>query len=149
MLQGVKLWDLKKNEDDRGFFVELMRADWDVFLEGDKIVQVNLSRSYPGVTRAWHRHSRGQIDYFVVIEGAYKLCAYDEEELELDEFIIFSDKMQIVRIPGRHWHGYTCIDTSSKILNLVTKLYDYKKPDEERRPYDSVIDPRTGEKYVW
>ena len=148
MLQGVKLCDLKKNVDDRGFFVELMRADWDVFL-GDKIVQVNISNSYPDVTRAWHRHSRGQIDYFVVIDGAYKICACEEGK-ELNEFFVDSSKLQVVRIPGKFWHGYKCISNKpSKILNFVTKLYDYNNPDEERRLHDSIIDPRTGEIYVW
>jgi hypothetical protein len=33
----------------------------------------------------------------------------------------------------------------------MTKLYDYKNPDEERRPWNdrSIIDPTTGMQYDW
>lgn len=150
MIDGVELVTLKKNVDDRGFFTELMRADWTEILGEDSIKQAGLSMNYLGVVRAWHQHLRGQIDYFIVIQGVYKVCAYDEVSDELDEFIISADKLQVIRIPGIFWHGYKCLsEEPSMILSFITNLYDYESPDEGRRPYDSVIDPKTGKKYVW
>jgi len=157
MLPGVKVYNIKKNIDERGFFAELLRLDWGSFVEGDNIVQVNLSVSYPRVIRAWHRHSSGQVDYICVVKGALKVCAYDDRESsktrgQLDEIILNSEKTQIVRIPGFYWHGTKCIGNEpSMVLYFVTKLYDYKNPDEERRPWDDplIIDPRTGEPYEW
>ena len=157
MLPGVEVCNIKKTPDERGFFAELARLDWGDFLESDNIVQVNLSMSCPGIIRAWHRHSRGQIDYLCVIEGALKVCVYDDKENsktrgQLDEIILNSDKLQIVRVPGFYWHGTKCIaNKPTMTLYFVTKLYDYKDPDEERRPWDNplIIDPRTGERYNW
>ena len=157
MLPGVKVYEIKKIPDERGFFAELLRLDWESFVEDDSIMQVNLSMSYPGIIRAWHRHARGQIDYLCVVKGALKVCAYDDRadsktKGQLDEIILNSETLQIVRIPGFYWHGTKCIgDEPSMVLYFVTKLYDYKNPDEERRPWNdlSIIDPKTGERYDW
>jgi hypothetical protein len=47
-----------------------MRADWKDLLGDDVVVQANLSVTYPGIVRAWHRHLRGQTDYFLVVRGS-------------------------------------------------------------------------------
>ena len=158
MLPGVKLYDINRNIDERGFFAELLRLDWGSLVEDDdNIAQVNLSMSYPGIIRAWHRHSMGQVDYVCVVKGVLKVCAYDDREDsktkgQLDEIILNSEQIQIIRIPGFYWHGTKCVgDEPSMVLYFVTKLYNYKNPDEERRPWNdpSIIDPRTGEQYDW
>ncbi len=157
MLPGVKIYDIKRILDERGFFAELLRLDWKNFVGSDNIVQINLSMSNPRIIRAWHRHSRGQVDYFCVVKGTLKVCAYDDREDsktkgQLDEIIVNSEKLQVVRIPGFYWHGIKCIgDEPSLVLYFVTKLYNYKNPDEERRPWNdpSIINPGTGEQYNW
>ncbi len=75
MLEGIKLKPLKRSFDERGFFAEVMRADWNNILGDNRMVQANLSMSYPGIIRAWHMHLRGQVDYFLVLRGSLKLCA--------------------------------------------------------------------------
>lgn len=105
MLDGVRVYELKKFPDERGFFAEIFRQDWKDLLEEEWIVQANLSYSYPGVVRAWHRHLKGQVDYFVVLKGALKICAYDEKTKQLDEIVSSEHKLQVVRIPGHYWHG--------------------------------------------
>ena len=70
MIEGVTLKDLPKNIDERGFLSEILRSDWKEFLREAAIVQFNLSYSYPDVVRAWHRHLRGQVDYFICVDGA-------------------------------------------------------------------------------
>jgi len=161
MLPGIVIKPLKRYVDERGFFMELMRSDWRDILGGDTFVQTNLSITYPGVVRAWHRHRRGQTDYFIVIKGCAKICAYDEESKELDEIISCGDNPQIVRIPGHYWHGFKAIGVEPVMLiYFVTKLYDYKNPDEERRPWNdpTIIpmsingkrdDPRVGKPWDW
>ena len=152
MLEGVRIYELKKIPDERGFFAELLRKDWKEILGDEWIVQANLSYSYPGVIRAWHRHLRGQTDYFIVLQGAMRICAYDEKTGQLDEIVASEHKLQIVRIPGHYWHGTKTIsDKPSLTLYFVTRLYDYSNPDEERRPWNdpTIIDPRTGKPYDW
>lgn len=157
MLPGVRTLDVKRLPDERGFFAEGMRSDWADFLEGDQIHQVNISMSYPGMIRAWHRHARGQVDYFVVLRGAMKICAYDDiadspTRGELNEIIASSERLQAVRIPGRFWHGTKTISPDSSLtMYMVNRLYDYKTPDEERRPWNdpTVVDGRTRSTYDW
>lgn len=143
MLPGVRLHDLKRNTDERGFFTELFRDDWKDFIDNDKIVQVNISMSKPDVIRAWHHHTRGQIDYFFVIKGEVKIGVYDGREGsktkgKYDMIRLSGEKPQILRVPGFYWHGTKCVGKEpSTTLYLVTRLYDTKNPDEERMPHDS------------
>jgi dTDP-4-dehydrorhamnose 3,5-epimerase len=151
LLKGVKVLDLKKNVDERGFFCEILREDWTDLTEGDKIVQASLSVSYPGVVRAWHRHSRGQTDYIIVIKGIVKVCAFDEKTSQLDEIVLKGDRLQVLRIDGKYWHGTKNMGNEPSLtLYVTTKLYDYQKPDEERLPPNTeIIDPRTRKPYEW
>ena len=78
-LKGVKTFKLNTLPDERGFFAEALRKDWKDLLENEWITQVNISYSYPNIVRAWHKHTRGQVDYFLLLKGAMKICAYEEE----------------------------------------------------------------------
>lgn len=165
-LKGVKTFELKRIPDERGFFCEVLRKDWREFLGDEWIEQANVSYSYPNVVRAWHRHRMGQVDYFLVIQGVMKICVYDDEEGSetrghLVEILCSEHKPQIVRIPGHYWHGTKTIgDVPSVTVYFVTKLYNYKNPDEERRPWNdlSIVpvcingrkdDPRVGKPWDW
>jgi len=161
MLDGVKAFELKRIPDERGFFCEILRQDWKEILGDEWVVQANLSYSYPGIVRAWHRHLRGQTDYFIVVKGAMKICAYDEETKELDEIIASEHKLQVVRVPGHYWHGTKTVGNEPSLtIYFVTRLYDYKNPDEERRQWDdkNIVpesvngkkdDPRVGKPWDW
>jgi dTDP-4-dehydrorhamnose 3,5-epimerase len=157
MLIGVKIYELKKIPDERGLFTELFREDWKEFTDNDQIVQVNFSISFPGMIRAWHRHTRGQIDYLVVFKGSLKICLYDDEEGsktrgQLDEIIASEERLQVVRVPGHYWHGTKAISSEpSTLVYFTTKLYDYKNPDEQRRPWNdpTIKDPKTGKPFDW
>ena len=142
-LPGVKLVEIDRFVDERGIFHEIMRSDWKELLGDDTIVQTNLSITYPGIIRAWHRHLRGQVDYFFVARGTIKVCAYDEETQHLVEVILSDAKPQILRIPGHYWHGFKALGTQpAYLIYFTTKLYDYQNPDEERRPWnDPTIKP--------
>ena len=143
MLKGIEIKPLKRFADERGFFTELMRKDWKLLEE--EIVQANFSISYPQVVRAWHRHLRGQVDCFVVLKGAMMICAYDDETEELDEIVSTGENLQVVRIPGHYWHGFTVVgDERAYLVYFVNRLYDYENPDEERRSWkDPSIVPKT------
>jgi dTDP-4-dehydrorhamnose 3,5-epimerase len=142
MLPGIFIKPLKRFADERGFFTEIMRSDWtDTFQ--DELCQANMSISYPGIVRAWHRHERGQVDHFLVLRGALKICAYDDESHELDEIISSGENPQVIRMPGHYWHGFRVVGNElAMLVYFVNRLYDYKDPDEIRRPWDdSTIVP--------
>jgi dTDP-4-dehydrorhamnose 3,5-epimerase len=161
MLKGITIKPIKRFSDERGFFTEIMRTDWkDLFAE-EKIAQANLSLTYPGIIRAWHKHSRGQTDYFIALKGTIKICAYDEKTEELNEVISTGQDLQIVCMPGHYWHGFKAVGNEpAMLLYFTTKLYDYANADEERRPWnDSTLipkringksdDPRVGKPWDW
>jgi len=160
-LKGVKTYEIKILPDERGFFAEALRQDWKEFLEDEQITQTNLSYSYPNVVRAWHKHTRGQIDHFLVLNGAMKICAYDEETGKMAEVIASDKKPTVVRIPGNYLHGTKTISNEpSLLIYFVNRVYDYKNPDEIRRPWDdqSIVpteingktdDPRVGKPWDW
>ena len=166
MIDGIVVKDLIRHVDERGFFAELLRDNWKDLLQKDTIVQFNLSYSYPGIVRAWHRHLRGQVDYFSCIDGAIKVCGYDDREDsktygELDEIVLSSKRLRVLRIPGILWHGYKVIGTKPiTLLYGVNRLYDYSNPDEDRRPWNDLTivpksingrkdDPRVGKPWDW
>jgi dTDP-4-dehydrorhamnose 3,5-epimerase len=161
MIKGVIVKPLKKRPDERGFFTELFRKDWDDLFQGDEVSQTNFSITYPNMIRAWHRHLKGQVDYFAVLRGALKICIYDEENKELNEIVSTGDIPQIVRVPGHYWHGFKVVGNEpAYLVYFVNKVYNYSEPDEERRPWNDptvvpVIingkkkDPRVGKPWDW
>ena len=144
MLPGIVIKPLKRFADERGFFTEIMRKDWKDVIQDD-IVQANMSLSYPGMVRAWHRHERGQVDHFLVVRGALKICAYDDDTRELDEIISAGDNPQMVRMPGHYWHGFGVVgNEQATLIYFVNRLYDYDSPDDDRRHCnDPAIVPDT------
>jgi len=157
MLPGFKVQDLMKNIDERGFFAEIYREDWRDLIGDDGVVQANLSYSYPGIIRAWHRHNNGQIEYFLVLHGAVKICAYDDRtdsatRGQLTEAITSAERLQVVRVPGFYWHGIKAIgDQPAIAVYCVNRIYDSENSDKERRAWNdtSIINPRTGKPYDW
>ncbi|MFC1934337.1 dTDP-4-dehydrorhamnose 3,5-epimerase family protein [Chloroflexota bacterium] len=157
-LPGVKVYSLRLFPDERGFFCEALRSDWKEFLGEDQIVQSNISYSNPGVIRAWHRHVREQVDYFLVLQGSVKICAYDDRVTSPDtkgqlvEIVSSSHRLQLVRIPGIYWHGIKNVSSEPSLtVYFTTMLYDYQNPDEERRVWNdqTIIDPKTAEPFDW
>jgi len=160
-LEGVKTYEIKILPDERGFFSEALRTDWKEFLEDEQVTQINLSYSYPNIVRAWHKHLRGQIDHFLVIKGAMKICAYDEKTRKMAEIIASDKKPTVVRIPGKYLHGTKTISNEPSLLvYFVNRLYEYNDPDELRSPWnDQTIvpteingktnDPRVGKPWDW
>jgi dTDP-4-dehydrorhamnose 3,5-epimerase len=160
-LKGVRTGEITIRPDERGYFTEALRRDAEELLEGDWIVQANVSYSYPNVVRAWHKHVKGQVDYFLVLKGAMKICAYEEETGRMAEVVASESKLSLVRIPGKYLHGTKTVSSEPSLtVYFVTRLYDYQNPDEVRRPWnDSTIipteingkknDSRVGKPWDW
>jgi dTDP-4-dehydrorhamnose 3,5-epimerase len=141
MIHDVETKKLQINADERGHLVEIFREDWD-FYDPDPAMTY-YSMTYPGIVRAWHRHTRGQVDYFVCPAGRIKIGVYDDrdespDQGELDTFVIGEHNQKAIRIPGACWHGFKAIgDKPAFLINFPTNIYKYEDPDEERLPYDT------------
>jgi dTDP-4-dehydrorhamnose 3,5-epimerase len=144
-IEGVKLKPLKMIPDERGWLMEILRADEaDLFT---KFGQVYVSATYPGVVKAWHFH-RVQVDNFACLAGMIKLVLVDTREGSptngaVNEFFIGTEQRLLVQIPALVYHGWKCISTEmSMVLNVPSEPYHYNDPDEYRLvphgtlPYD-------------
>lgn len=139
MIQGVETKQLKKNADERGYLMELVRSDDPIF---SKFGQCYVSMNYPGVVRAWHWHEK-QDDYFVVVQGMIRVGLYDMREGsptrgEVNEFYLGDNNAIVLKIPIGVAHGYKTVGTEPSLLvNFPTEVYDAKEPDEFRLPWDT------------
>jgi dTDP-4-dehydrorhamnose 3,5-epimerase len=139
LIDGVVVKPQRLNVDERGFLMEVMRPDWDVF---QKFGQVYVTSAYPGVVKAWHYH-RKQWDHFTCVRGMMKVALYDGREGSptrgvVNEFVIGERNPVLVKIPPLVYHGFKCVSTEEAlIVNVPTEMYDYAEPDEYRLPPDT------------
>lgn len=144
-IDGVKVKALRVVPDERGWLMEILRADDpDLF---SRFGQVYVSATYPGVVKAWHYHER-QDDHFACVAGMVKLVLVDTRDASptrgaVNEFFLGALNPVIVRVPRLVYHGWKCISVEpSLVVNVPTEPYRHDEPDEYRLephgtlPYD-------------
>ena len=139
MIEGVEVIPLRRHEDERGWFCELMRAS----TLPKPIRQANLAYSHKGVIRALHYHERGQDDLFLCVQGMVRVVVLDRDTGETFTEDIGDDNPAAVYVPGVHAHGYEAL-TDCLFCYFVTEEYDAAAPDEHGVAWD---DPRV--KHLW
>ena len=144
-IDGVRVKALKVIADERGYLMEMLRADEPELFT--KFGQVYVSATYPGVVKAWHYHEK-QIDHFVCVAGMIKLVLVDTRADSptngaVNEFFMGTQNPMLVQIPNLVYHGWKCISPEmSLVINVPTEPYHYANPDEYRLephgtlPYD-------------
>ena len=76
VIDGLRRFELRRFDDERGWFMELMRSS----ALPKPIRQANLARSRRGVIRALHYHERGQDDLFLCLQGMVRVVVLDRRE---------------------------------------------------------------------
>ena len=144
-IAGVKTKALRVISDERGYLMEILRAD-DAELY-TKFGQVYISATYPGVVKAWHYHEK-QVDNFACISGMVKLVLVDTRPDSptngaVNEFFVGTQNPMLVQVPNLVYHGWKCISLEmALVVNVPTEPYHYTQPDEyrvaphETLPYD-------------
>ena len=145
-IEGVQVKPLKVVPDERGWLMEILRADdAELFT---RFGQVYVSATYPGVVKAWHRHRR-QTDTFACIAGMVKLVLVDTRDgsptLDMvNEFFLGVHNPMVVQVPKLVYHGWKGISPEpSLVVNVPDEPYDHTDPDEQR------IDPHGTLPYDW
>jgi dTDP-4-dehydrorhamnose 3,5-epimerase len=145
LIAGVKTKSLKVIPDERGWLMEILRADEPELFT--KFGQVYVSATYPGVVKAWHYH-RVQVDNFACVAGMVKLVLVDTRpgsptEGAINEFFVGTLNPTLVQVPNLVYHGWKNIaEQVALVVNLPTEPYVYADPDEFRLephgtlPYD-------------
>lgn len=143
MIDGVKIKKLRVIPDERGFLMEMLRSDDEIF---EKFGQVYVTACYPGVVKGWHYH-RKQTDHFTVVKGMAKVVLYDGREGspthgEINEFFMGDMNQILLKIPPLVRHGFKALGTEpAYVINCPTEVYNYEQPDEYRLPYDTTEIP--------
>lgn len=144
-IDGVKVKTLRMIPDERGWLMEVLRADDGEFFS--RFGQVYVSATYPGVVKAWHFHRR-QIDNFACLSGMIKLVLIDTRDGSptngvVNEYFLGTEQRLLVQIPPLVYHGWKCISSEmSMVVNVPSDPYHYEQPDEYRLephgtlPYD-------------
>lgn len=139
MIDGVVVKNLKKIVDERGWLIEILRSDWELF---EKFGQVYITTAHPKVVKAWHMHKK-QTDNLACVKGEVKLVLYNgrrgsKTKGEINEFTIGEKNPLLLKIPAGVWHGFEALSGEpAMVVNVPTALYNYEKPDEYRLPPDT------------
>ena len=124
---------LRRHDDERGWFMELMRAT----SLPKPVRQSNLVFSRKGVIRALHYHERGQDDLFACVSGMVRVVVLDRDTGETFTEDIGDDNLVALYIPGTYAHGYEAL-TDCLFLYHVTEEYDPADPDEHGVPWNDA-----------
>ena len=140
-IEGVRTKPLKVVPDERGWLMEILRADDALFT---RFGQVYVSATYPGIVKAWHYHRR-QIDNFACVAGMVKLVLVDTRsgsptEGGVNEFFIGERNPLLVQVPSLVYHGWKCIGPDvALVVNVPNEPYRYDEPDEYRLAPDGSL----------
>jgi dTDP-4-dehydrorhamnose 3,5-epimerase len=142
-IHDVVIKKLVTHSDDRGYFREVVRAD-DQLLS--HFGQSSITKTYPGVIKAFHWHHL-QDDIWYVVDGMARVVLYDRRPGSPTEGVtqvVYAgeDNPVVILIPIGVAHGYQVLGNKPVVLFYhVTQAYDPQRPDEQRIPFD---DPQIG-----
>lgn len=123
------------------------QGHYDIF-PGIEKGQINISTTYPGVVRAFHRHWY-QEDNWYIVSGQFEIVlatqiAFHADADEYDIEVKYLGPGESITIPRLVWHGFRVLGTEpGTLLYYVTKKFDPDNPDEERAPWNKFYDWQT------
>ncbi|MCS7458839.1 dTDP-4-dehydrorhamnose 3,5-epimerase family protein [Paenibacillus doosanensis] len=142
-INGVYTKSLVRHSDDRGYFMELLRNDDEMF---ERFGQASMSMSFPGVIKAFHYHQL-QDDIWYFPSGHAQVVLHDMRPdspsyRQTDVYYMGENQPYLLFIPRGVAHGYRVLGGGPATILYFTNLaYDANHPDEYRIAYD---DPAIG-----
>jgi dTDP-4-dehydrorhamnose 3,5-epimerase len=142
-IHDVVVKQLVTHSDDRGYFRELLRDD-DHLLSA--FGQTSITRTYPGVIKAFHWHNH-QDDQWYVAAGMARVVLYDrrpDSPSYRQTMVIYAgeDNPVLIHIPCGIAHGYQVLgDQPVLVFYHTNRSYNPAEPDEMRIAFD---DPEIG-----
>ena len=121
-ISGVRLTRPERHEDERGWFMEILRED----ALGVRFVQANHSHSQQGVLRGLHFHAR-QADAWYLLSGRARVGLADLRERKdppaAATVDLSADDPAVLYIPPGVAHGFLAL-TEIDLVYFVTEYYD-------------------------
>jgi dTDP-4-dehydrorhamnose 3,5-epimerase len=142
-IHGVIIKKPVTHADDRGYLRELVRDDEGLL---SRFGQTTVTKTYPGVIKAFHWHNN-QDDVWYVACGHARIVMYDrrpDSPTHGQTQVVYAgeDNPLVILIPSGVAHGYQVLGNQPMILVYhTTRSYNPEDPDEERIDFD---DPQIG-----
>ncbi len=142
MIQGVQQVPLVAHLDDRGYLIEILRANdphmrkfGQVYIVGDPV---------RGSIRAFHKH-RDLWDYFFISHGSAKFVLVDDRPesptyKQMDTFVTSGRNSSLIVVPPGVYHGWMSLEDDTQMISTASEVYNREKPDEVRISPDSFGD---------
>src|SRR3989339_1472690 len=117
MIEGVKIKQIKRFSDDRGFFQEIVKKGKETFQE---VKQTSYTETYPGVIKAFHWHKK-QWDVWFVVRGMAQVVLHDMRDDsptkgETQVICAGEDNPVLIAIPPFVAHGYRVLGNEKVCL---------------------------------
>lgn len=140
LISGVRIAAYALWPDDRGYFLEVIRAGQGLASEFPKTTtQVSAALSYPGAIKAFHFHL-AQTDLWVPAMGLFQIALVDlrpDSKTFGVKNTLYAGTLRTwqVLIPPGVGHGYKVIGSDPAMLVYVTDRF-YNPEDEGRIPWN-------------
>jgi dTDP-4-dehydrorhamnose 3,5-epimerase len=149
-IEGVRTLRLRRFTDDRGFFLEVFRAQANQpdsreladFFSGVRVAQMNYSIvDAEGHIKGLHYHLKQDDIWFVPPPSKAKFVLYDVRKASptfgKTQVLVAGGGLDVlVRIPAGVAHGYRPLTNPCALLYIVTETFDAAAPDEYRISWD-------------
>jgi UDP-2-acetamido-2,6-beta-L-arabino-hexul-4-ose reductase len=114
-------YDLLERSDNRGTLVELFKSE--------KLGQVFVSTSHPGITRGNHFHHT-KVEKFIVLKGEAVIRFRKIDTNEVIEYPVSGNKIQVVDIPVGYTHHIENVGSEEMlVLFWVNEILNHEKLD--------------------
>lgn len=140
MIDGVKITNLKKIEDNRGSVLHMLRNDSEIF---KSFGEIYFSISLPSAVKAWHIHKEMILNY-ACIAGTIELVLYDDRvksktKNQVQKIILSPNNYFLVTVPPLIWNGFKNISQDNAIVANCSSV-PYRDDEIIRKsPFDKDI----------
>jgi dTDP-4-dehydrorhamnose 3,5-epimerase len=133
---GAVWTPLQVHQDARGWFAEIWRTD---LPGGIKPRQISISKTLPGVTKAFHFHNQ-QDDLFIPVAGTFRIVLLQTHSPFEAISIWWKEGAEgTLRIPAGLAHGYRVEGVrEARMLYLTSETYSPQ--DEGRMEWDRHVE---------
>ncbi|MDO5480041.1 MAG: capsular polysaccharide biosynthesis protein CapF, partial [Clostridia bacterium] len=113
---------LKMNVDDRGSFTEILRSD--------KVGQVSVNISKPGITKGQHWHNT-KWEFFIVVSGKGLIQMRKIGTDEVMEFYVSGEKIEAVHMLPGYTHNIINLSDTEDLVTVMwaNEKFNPEKPD--------------------
>jgi len=127
-IEKVRVVELKKKSDDRGYFCELIQGRDVSVRNGFGLVYITQAAA-SGVIKGNHYHRR-KTEWFCVIKGSAELYLKDNNDSSTMNIEMGEEDLKMVEVPPGIIHAFKNIGSGEMILlAYISESYDPDNPD--------------------